>query len=433
MDTATIRAKLRSLTFKNADQLARKLNGGKPVGFNPFQRFAKKPDGTGMVAQYADYILATFPHAAIAANLPEFEGRSRAARQFVAARRGIPLPPEETTEETETATAEPDAEGDETETPDDAEPVAYPPGSMEAIVQALVRAELAKHKPNATVSPAAIIDAVKPIIDAAIERAKLPRVTHIHVTRQDATTVDVGIQHKSFADLLNLCSLRDHNGYVFPVFLPGPAGSGKTTAAMKVAEALAVPFHHTGAVDTEYKLMGFIDAQGRIISPAFRKAYETGGVFLFDEIDASHPQALVAMNAALENGHCAFPDGNVERHKDCIVIAAANTFGMGATHEYVGRNKLDAATVDRFIMLEWGYDTALEKALAANDAWTDKVIRIREAVAGLGIKHVVSPRASIRGARMLAQGWTETRVMDMVIRKGLTADQWSSVRSRAGV
>ena len=90
-------------------------------------------------------------------------------------------------------------------------------------------------------------------------------------------------------------------------------------------------------------------AQGTIVSTEFRKAYENGGLFLFDEIDASMPGAILAFNAALANNFMDFPDKKVPRHKDFYCIAAANTFGSGADRQYVGRNQLDAASLDRFI------------------------------------------------------------------------------------
>jgi hypothetical protein len=247
----------------------------------------------------------------------------------------------------------------------------------------------------------------------------------------EITVVDMGVQHKAFPMLLKLCQLKDHAGYAFPIWLPGPAGSGKTTAAMNVAKALDISFHHTGAVDTDYKLTGYQDGGGLYHSTEFRAAYENGGVFLFDEVDASNPNAMVALNAAIENGRCAFPDATIARHKDCVVIAAANTYGGGATHEYVGRNKLDAATVDRFIMLDWPYDEILERAIAGDNEWTTYVQSIRRAVNSAGIKHVVSPRASIRGNAMLAAGFDRPTVIKATVQKGLSAEQWASVSMRA--
>jgi hypothetical protein len=265
-------------------------------------------------------------------------------------------------------------------------------------------------------------------VNAALARVgALPQQVHVTRTNADGsqTRTNMGVQHKQFADLLRLTELRDHNGYCFPIWLPGPAGSGKTTAAMKVAEALGVPFFHVGAVDTEYKLLGFRDASGRFNETNYYKAYGQPSVFLFDEIDASHPQAVVALNMSLENGHCDFAGENVSRDKDCIIIAAANTYGAGANALYVGRNQLDGATIDRFIMLAWDYDIRLEKALAGNDEWVGVVTKVRANCDLNRIKHVVSPRASIRGAAMLRQGWSKAQVVDMVLRKGMAADTWA--------
>jgi hypothetical protein len=313
--------------------------------------------------------------------------------------------------------------------PEPAKPTAQKPDGMTPEAFAAMQALMAALAPQAAPIDEAAIRAI-----ARDEANKAVKPTVVHVARTDETgtevTVNLGVQHKQFPALLKLCGLRDHNGYAFPVWLPGPAGSGKTTAAMNAAQAMELPFHHTGAVDNVYGLLGFIDAGGTYHRTAFREAYEHGGVFLFDEVDASVPAAMVALNAALENGHCAFPDGTIQRHKDCIVIAAANTYGAGATHEYVGRNKLDAATVDRFIMLDWQYDEILERAIAGDNEWTTYVQKVRNAVKSAGIKHVISPRASIRGNAMLAAGFDRDMVIEGVVKKGLSADQWSTIKAR---
>lgn len=233
------------------------------------------------------------------------------------------------------------------------------------------------------------------------------------------------MQHAQFPLLLQVMQTK------MPIWLPGPAGSGKTTAAANVAKALSIAFHHTGAVDNVYQLLGFIDAGGTYHRTEFREAYENGGVFLWDEVDGSNPAALVAFNAAIENGHCAFPDKVVAKHADCYFIAAANTYGQGATHEYVGRNKMDAATLDRFVMLDWQYDETLERAIAGDNEWTSYVQKMRRAAKSAGVKHLITPRASIRGNMLLAAGVPKSAVVNMTVRKGLSDDQWSMIEARA--
>jgi cobaltochelatase CobS len=76
------------------------------------------------------------------------------------------------------------------------------------------------------------------------------------------------------------------------------------------------------------------------------------------------PGALLAFNAALANGVAAFPDGSIKRHPETVIIAAANTWGFGGDANYIGRAKLDAAFLDRFVTLAWGYDEDLERTIA---------------------------------------------------------------------
>lgn len=215
-----------------------------------------------------------------------------------------------------------------------------------------------------------------------------------------------------------------------PVALIGPAGSGKTTMAEQVAKALGRKFYFTGAITSEYKLMGFVDANGRLVRTAFREAYEHGGLFLFDELDASLPPAILAFNNALANGSCDFPDKNVEKHPDFLVMAAANTYGHGADRVYVGRNQLDAASLDRFIFITMNYDEVLECKIGGDADWIEHIQLCREAVRQLKLRYIVSPRASIYGSRLLAQGMEMPTVEQMVLYKGMPAEEIKMVREK---
>lgn len=249
-------------------------------------------------------------------------------------------------------------------------------------------------------------------INKQIAELKSRRPLDLVVTINDKRS-DLGVSHRQLPDLIEIVSTG------LNVYLVGPAGSGKTMAAIKCAEALGVPFHFTGAIASEYKLTGFIDAQGRIVSTEFRKAYEHGGLFLFDEIDASYPQAVLAFNAALANDYMDFPDKRISRHEKFYCIAAANTYGQGADRQYVGRNQLDAASLDRFVFVDWKYDENLERSLAGNDEWTAYVQRVRKCIENLKIRHIVSPRSSIFGAKLLAKGIMRETVENTIIWKGI--------------
>lgn len=213
-------------------------------------------------------------------------------------------------------------------------------------------------------------------------------------------------------------------------FLVGPAGSGKTTLGEQIAKALNLDFYMAARVTSEYKLVGFTDANGKCVRTPFREWYEKGGVFLFDEVDASDADALTAFNAGLANGHMEFPDGLVKRHKDAHAIAAGNTFGRGADRQYVGRQQLDAATLDRFVILEVDYDEELELSIVPDRDWVRHVQKIRAAVDAEKIRHIVSPRASIVGARLLAAGMDRALVEDACIWKGLDEGSKRRIQGR---
>jgi len=246
-----------------------------------------------------------------------------------------------------------------------------------------------------------------------ISNLKSRRPLDLIVKVDNSKTQDFGIQHFQLPTLIQILATK------LNVYLVGPAGSGKTHAAIQCAKALGVEFYFTGAVASEFKLTGFIDAQGRIVSTEFRKAFEKGGLFLFDEIDASYPQAVLAFNAALSNDYMDFPDKRVQRHENFYCIAAANTYGQGADRQYVGRNQLDAASLDRFVFLDWKYDENLERELAKNPDWSDYVQKIRRYIEAQRIRHVVSPRASIHGAKLLANSVSREIVEQTILWKGL--------------
>lgn len=209
-----------------------------------------------------------------------------------------------------------------------------------------------------------------------------------------------------------------------PVMLVGPAGCGKTTIGEHVAQALALPLYITSAISDAHELTGFIDGYGTYHRTSFRDAFEHGGVWIADEIDSWDASALLTANAALANGFAVFPDNPkpLQRHADFRMIATANTYGAGADRVYVGRNELDAASLDRFATIDVDYDKQLERQFAGSqDAWLNYVWKVREQVRDLRIRHVVSSRAIIMGARALDAGISADDVRSMYVFKGMSA------------
>lgn len=206
-----------------------------------------------------------------------------------------------------------------------------------------------------------------------------------------------GAVHEKFEQIVKFVANNE------PVFLTGPAGSGKNVLCQQVAKALGLSFYFSNAVTQEYKITGFTDAMGIFHESQFYKAFKNGGLFMLDEMDASIPEVLVILNAAIANRYFDFPApiGYVEAHPDFRVIAAGNTFGLGANYEYVGRNQLDMASLDRFAVVKVDYDKGIEMNVAqGNTELVDFADDIRKAAEKSGIRFIVSYRAIGRIAKL---------------------------------
>lgn len=213
------------------------------------------------------------------------------------------------------------------------------------------------------------------------------------------------------------------------VALVGPAGCGKTELCGQVAEALGLRFGHTGAVGTKYDLSGYKDANGNYQANCELPDFvENGGLFLFDELDGSVPNAVLFTNTLLANGSVAFPHRTIHKHEDFRAIAAMNTYGTGATPEYVGRNPLDVASKDRYVVIPMDYDEQLERDLFGDTEWTAYVQKFRKAVRTLKIRHVVSMRAIAQGKKLIAAGISRDKVELYVLYKGLDAAEVAKIK-----
>ena len=256
------------------------------------------------------------------------------------------------------------------------------------------------------------------------EHGIVPHKKILEVAFKGGKPKDVGLQHCKFEDVLSTLSAKVN------IALVGPAGSGKTTIVSNAAKTLKLSFasQSVSAQSTVFDFFGYKSATGDYIGTMFREKYENGGVFLLDEFDAGNPNVLAALNQATANGHCPFPDKMVERHEDFIIVMAGNTFGGGGTIDYVGRNKIDAATLDRFAFIYIDYDEDLERALSTNDWWVDRVINFRRRVQEKKVRTIISPRATFNGEKLLAAGIPQSTVEEMLIYKGLTQDERNLIK-----
>ena len=290
-------------------------------------------------------------------------------------------------------------------------------GAMDARIQDF----LAKNPP---VAPSPVRDVVREIILCEPDQ---PDVVHD------------GIFHPNFDILLRLVKAGLH------VFLPGEPGTGKSHAGEQVATILGWPFASLslGPTTPESRLWGGMDANGKFFEPPFvrlaRYAMDNpdkGAVFCLDEMDNGHAGILATLNSAMANGWFTAPNGDVITFgKNYVILGAANTFGTGPTAEFSGRNKLDAATLNRFRYLPWGTDEGMETAICQTvladerllAAWLDVWRTARKNVADHGLKIFVTMRGAIMGARMLANGFTVDEALMLELGNKVPADQWKKI------
>lgn len=306
-----------------------------------------------------------------------------------------------------------------------------PPSPNKPSVSALVDAMAEEIAPK-------VAKALKPDFMRMVDT--LPRDIHIRVKNLDndieAPPIDMGVTHKVLPTVCKL-ALRRKN-----ILLYGPAGSGKGTLSRQLAIFLSKHYdrefkHYQkefGPASQPYEILGYRDA-GNVHETEVKKAWRDGGVILLDEYDASS-EVMVCMNSGLDShGVMTFPDGPIKRHADCIVVAAANTAGLGPTMQYTSRQRLDAATRNRFAFVAIDYDETMEMAAAGTDQrkWVDHVQKLRKAHRSLGssapIDVIISPRASIEGADLLrhVDGISYGELEEMFIWQGATDDDKSKV------
>lgn len=278
---------------------------------------------------------------------------------------------------------------------------------------------------------ALVTEAMRPYL-TKIETLEAPKPV-LHVVEPGGALIGKApaTRHRNFDMLVKIVTARDPSGHRLNAWMTGPAGSGKTFAAKMLAEALGLEFRFHGAMTMPHELLGFVDGHGHYHVTPFVETFRNGGVILLDETDAGTNEALLTINAATANGSFSSPTGEIiARHPDCVILAAANTWGLGGTSDYVGRARIDAAILDRFCMVDWDYDESLERKLSGNPDWCARVQKARAQARQAGLKVVISPRASINGAALIANGMTEAEAASVTYLKGLTPAQVAQIEAR---
>jgi cobaltochelatase CobS len=284
--------------------------------------------------------------------------------------------------------------------------------------------------PTTQIDPAQIEALQAQIDDLQLQVANRPAPVVI-VNNGVPSKPTVGVVHAKYAQIAQIMALRAN------VYLVGPAGTGKSTIPAQIAEQMGLEFSAVscGTTDAKFDYVGFRDGHGVLHSTSFRERFENGGVMLLDEMDNASPDVLVTLNQALSNGIMAFPDKMVTKHKDFILVAAGNTYGTGATAQYVGRSPIDAATMNRFVKIVVGVDENIENEMVASTgldtavqfAWLNIIRKARANCETSGLRVMVTPRDAKHGASLLHLGFSISEAVDMTFGFGLEGVQRDKV------
>ena len=279
-----------------------------------------------------------------------------------------------------------------------------------------------------------LLGLTKADVEAMIKARLAPETVHVKVN--DAKPIALkGRRHPAFDRVLKLIK----NGA--NVLLVGPAGCGKTHLAEQIANVLKLDYGaiHGTAGASESALTGWLlPGKGGAFeyTPApFVELFEGGeSLFLFDEMDAFDPNMLLIVNGALANGALHIPHRRsnpvIKRGKGVHIVATANTYGTGNNPLYAGRSQLDAATLDRFVVITMDYDKDLEREIGKQQGLAEQEMSdiwlLRDRVRAQSLRRVISTRAFQKAGTMKAAGDDWKLVMATLV-EGWSRDERTKV------
>ena len=235
------------------------------------------------------------------------------------------------------------------------------------------------------------------------------------------------VLHKDFDAILTAVMMDE------PLYLCGPAGTGKSYLAQQIAKALELDFYYANCITDDIQVKGFVDANGNYHTTQFREAFEHGGLFLLDELDASVPEALTILNNALANKSFPFPDRTVTAHENFRCLAAGNTYGTGADNVYTGRYQLDAASLNRFGMFPVDYDRRIEENMTGGDKeLSDFAEAFRAAAAKIGI-HALCTYRDVKRLHKFAAFMPLPQALRVGMLKGMEAADVRLIAEAIGI
>ena len=310
------------------------------------------------------------------------------------------------------------------ELPTPPEPETMPVKVVEKIAERPVRAEKVETKASAQFGavwaslgiPEAVESALAEKIAGIVADVKAQvKIVKYEVHERGEVREVPGLKHKSFEECLDHLVACNHP------WVYGPSGTGKTSLAAQLADALGVRYAGisaspgmSGAEFEGWLLPTGAGGQFEHIESIFLDFVENGGLFLIDEIAnlpadvASKLNMLIAQRKAWISKR--FKNPEVIACKKFYLMAADNTSGRGGDRRFV-RQQQDSALRNRFSYVRVGYDRDMESALFGDDkALLGRVWALREKAAKAKLDEEV-------GLRQIQQPY--------VLRKTHGKDRWN--------
>ena len=199
------------------------------------------------------------------------------------------------------------------------------------------------------------------------------------------------------------------------IWLCGPAGSGKSVMTRNLAKELNLPYLciscGIGTSSTEFLGYKYPNRE----STRFAEYYSKPSIILLDEFTALDPSIAQICNAALANDEIETTTGTVYRDPNCIIVATSNTYGGGASRQYVANNQLDASTIDRFVggIIEVDYSEQYESQY--DYEVVEYVHNLRDIIKEYDLRRIASTRmiqAGVALKKSYVKNWKQQLIIN---------------------
>lgn len=237
-----------------------------------------------------------------------------------------------------------------------------------------------------------------------------------------------GVTNKAFDDVAMWIACD------VPVMLTGAAGTGKNKLVQQLGTYFDMPVLVINSIQDASELQGYKTIDGSyadtpfIVFSKYCMENDKQGIVLFDEIDNGDASAMVTVNDAIASREITLADNSHVDLHNIRFMANGNTWGTGATDEYVGRNQLDAATLNRFVVVEVDYDERVEDSICADKNLLHFLQQLRHGIRKCGIKHIISYRNIEQAVKAYHYKEDElskkvkARILKQCVFKNLTSD-----------